>query len=77
MRSNAHYLSIAVNNLAVICETDLVVINSSIYSQISELIQILKDNLKGKISHGPPVSNSSLKKKRPYLATWPSPRKIS
>lgn len=63
LRTNAHYLSIAVNNLAVIYEPDLVVINSSIYSQIPELIQILKGDLKGKFSHGTPVINSSLKKK--------------
>lgn len=63
LRTNAHYLSIAVNNLAVIYEPDLVVINSSIYSQIPELIQILKGELKGKFSHGTPVINSSLKKK--------------
>ena len=63
LRTNAHYLSIAVNNLAVIYEPDLVVINSSIYSQIPELIQILKNDLKGKFSHETPVVNSSLKRK--------------
>lgn len=63
LRANAHYLSIAVNNLAVIYEPDLVVINSSIYSQIPELIQILKNDLKGKFSHETPVVNSSLKRK--------------
>jgi predicted NBD/HSP70 family sugar kinase len=63
LRTNAHYLSIAVNNLAVIYEPDLVVINSSIYSQIPELIQILKNDLKGKFSHETPVVSSSLKRK--------------
>ena len=63
MRSNAHYLSIAVNNLAVICETDLVVINSSIYSQIPELISILKGDLKGAFSRETNVISSSLKRK--------------
>ena len=63
LRTNAHYLSIAVNNLAVIYEPDLVVINSSIYSQIPELLQVLRNNLKGKFSHGTPVVSSSLKRK--------------
>lgn len=63
LRTNAHYLSIAVNNLAVIYKPDLVVINSSIYSQIPELLQVLRNNLKGKFSHGTPVVSSSLKRK--------------
>jgi len=63
LQSNAHYLSIAVNNLTVIYEPDLVVINSSIYSQIPELIDILKGDLKGKFSSETNVANSSLKKK--------------
>ncbi|PTQ85469.1 putative NBD/HSP70 family sugar kinase [Trichococcus patagoniensis] len=63
LRTNAHYLSIAVNNLAVIYEPDLVVINSSIYSQLPELISILKGDLKGKFSCETKVANSSLKKK--------------
>ena len=63
LRSNAHYLSIAVNNLAVIYEPDLVVINSSIYSQIPELISILKGDLKGKLSCDTSVVSSSLKRK--------------
>ena len=63
LRANAHYLSIAVNNLAVIYEPDLVVINSSIYSQIPELINILKGDLKGKFSCDTNVVSSSLKRK--------------
>ena len=63
LRTNAHYLSIAVNNLAVIYEPDLVVINSSIYSQIPELISILKGDLKGKFSCDTRVISSSLKRK--------------
>jgi predicted NBD/HSP70 family sugar kinase len=63
LRTNAHYLSIAVNNLAVIYEPDLVVINSSIYSQIPELITILKGDLKGKFSCDTRVISSSLKRK--------------
>ena len=63
LRTNAHYLSIAVNNLAVIYEPDLVVINSSIYSQIPELISILKRDLKGKLSCDTSVVSSSLKRK--------------
>lgn len=63
LRTNAHYLSIAVNNLAVVYEPDLVVINSSIYSQIPELISILKGDLKGKFSSDTPVISSSLKRK--------------
>ena len=63
LRTNAHYLSIAVNNLAVIYEPDLVVINSSIYWQIPELITILKGDLKGKFSCDTRVISSSLKRK--------------
>ena len=63
LRTNAHFLSIAVNNLAVIYEPDLVVINSSIYSQIPELISILKGDLKGKFSCDTRVISSSLKRK--------------
>lgn len=63
LRANAHHLSIAVNNLAVIYEPDLVVINSSIYAQIPELINILKGDLKGKFSCDTNVVSSSLKRK--------------
>ncbi len=63
LEANAHYLSIAVNNLTVIYDPDLVIINSSIYRQLPELIDILKTNLKGKFSSDTSVANSSLKRK--------------
>lgn len=63
LHTNAHYLSIAVNNLTVIYEPDIVIINSSLYRQLPELMEVLKSNLTGKFSSDTNVVNSSLQKK--------------
>ncbi|MGX6978896.1 ROK family protein [Vagococcus elongatus] len=57
---NANYLSIGINNLSSLYDPEIVVINSSVYQKIPELIDYLNKNLVSRFTRDVIVMNSPL-----------------
>lgn len=64
---NAHYLSLAINNMIVHHDPEVIVVNSSLYRDIPEMITFLKDRLNDYYKEKVIIRNSSLNKKATVL----------
>ena len=57
---NAHYIAIAINNIIMFYDPDVIVINGSYYRKLPELLKIINDDLKSKIAEPVLIRNTSL-----------------
>lgn len=64
---NAHYLSLAINNMIVHHDPEVIVLNSPLYREIPEMIALLKNNLNDYYKEKVMIRNSSLNKKATVL----------
>lgn len=64
---NAHYLSLAINNMIVHHDPEVIVLNSSLYREIPEMITLLKNNLNDYYKEKVSIRNSSLNRKATVL----------
>lgn len=65
--ANAHYLSLAINNMIVHHDPEVIVLNSPLYREIPEMITLLKDNLNEYYKEKVMIRNSSLNQKATVL----------
>ncbi|MGC6770034.1 ROK family protein [Enterococcus sp. LJL51] len=67
VKENCQYLSIGINNLIAHYDPEVIVLNSSLYREIPDMIQQLKGSLKNRFSNKVIVRNSSLNDKATLL----------
>lgn len=60
MEENAKLLSIGINNIIMLYEPNIIVINSSIYRKIPELVTVVAENLHSRFSQDIPIRNTFL-----------------
>lgn len=63
LHENAFLMSIGINNLSNILNPETIVINSSVYNKIPELVDVIKDNLDGQFSKNIKLQTSELQEK--------------
>ncbi|MHC5228665.1 ROK family protein [Enterococcus sp. LJL99] len=67
VEENARYLSIGINNAIAHFDPETIVLNSSLYREIPEMIPMLKNNLSDRFSKAVVVRNSKLNEKSTLL----------
>lgn len=60
LEKNAHILSVGINNIAAIYDPEVVIINSSVYQKVPELLNYLRDSLNGRFSKETRIKISTL-----------------
>ncbi|MBO0454881.1 MULTISPECIES: ROK family transcriptional regulator [Enterococcus] len=67
IQENVHYLSVGINNLIAHYDPEVIVLNSSLYREIPEIIQQLKQLLSNRFSNEVIVRNTALNEKATLL----------
>lgn len=60
LKENANYLSIGINNIVALYDPEIIVINSSVYQKIPEMLTWIKEGLTPNITKSLEIINSPL-----------------